>query len=75
MSIELNTDVNLLLKLFINKFSSNDIYMNVKELINDFIYSEEYDEIIIEFDELDYDIKDQYHNLLILMKNMIDQFV
>ena len=56
MSIELNTDVNFLLKLFINKFSNNDIYMNVKELINDFIYSEEYDEIIIEFDELDYDI-------------------
>ena len=34
MSTELNTDVNLLLKLFINKFSNNDIYMNVKELIN-----------------------------------------
>ena len=34
MSTELNTDVNLLLKLFINKFSNNIIYMNVKELIN-----------------------------------------
>ena len=37
MSTELNTDVNLLLKLFINKFSNNDIYINVKELINEFI--------------------------------------
>ena len=58
MSTELNTDVNLLLKLFINKFSNNDIYMNVKELINEFIYSEEYDEIIIEFNELDHDLKE-----------------
>ena len=41
MSTELNPDVNLLLKLFINKFSNNDIYMNVKELINEFVYSEE----------------------------------
>ena len=31
MPTELNTDVNLLLKLFINKFSNNDICMNVKE--------------------------------------------
>ena len=30
MSTELNTDVNLLSKLFINQFSNNDIYMNVK---------------------------------------------
>ena len=58
MSTELNTDVNLLLKLFINKFSNNDIYMNVKELINEFICSEEYDEIIIEFNELDHDLKE-----------------
>ena len=57
MSTELNTDVNLLLKLFINKFSNNDIYMNVKELINEFVYSEEYEEIIIEFNELDHDLK------------------
>ena len=58
MSTELNTDVNLLLKLFINKFSNNDIYMNVKELINEFVYSEEYEEIIIEFNELDHDLKE-----------------
>ena len=58
MSTELNTDANFLLKLFINKFSNNDIYMNVKELINEFAYSEEYDEIIIEFNELDYDLKE-----------------
>ena len=58
MSTELNTDVNLLLKLFINKFSNNDIYMNVKELINKSIYSEEYNEIIIEFNELDHDLKE-----------------
>ena len=58
MSTELNTDVNLLLKLFINKFSNNDIYMNVKEMINELIYSEEYDEIIIEFNELDHDLKE-----------------
>ena len=32
--------------------------MNVKELINEFIYSEEYDEIIIEFNELDHDLKE-----------------
>ena len=38
MSTELNTDVNLLLKLFTNKFSNDDTYMNVKELINEFIY-------------------------------------
>ena len=38
MSTELNTGVNLLSKLFINKFSNNDIYINVKELINEFIY-------------------------------------
>ena len=57
MSTELNIDVNLLLKLFINKFSNNDIYMNVKELINEFVYSEEYEEIIIEFNELDHDLK------------------
>ena len=58
ISTELNTDVNLLLKLFINKFSNNDIYMNVKELINEFIYSEEYAEIIIQFNELDHDLKE-----------------
>ena len=29
MSTEVNTDVNLLLKLSINKFSNDDIYMNV----------------------------------------------
>ena len=58
MSTELNTDVNLLLKLFINKFSNNDIYMNVKELMNEFVYSEEYEEIIIEFNELDHDLKE-----------------
>ena len=57
MSTELNTDVNLSLKLFINKFSNNDIYMNVKELTNEFVYSEEYEEIIIEFNELDHDLK------------------
>ena len=32
--------------------------MNVKELINKFIYSEEYDEIIIELNELDHDLKE-----------------
>ena len=37
MSIELNTDINVLLKLFNSKFSNNDIYMNVKEIINDFL--------------------------------------
>ena len=61
MSTELNTDVNLLLKLFTNKFSNNDIYMNVKELINEYIYSEEihyYEDVIIEFNELDHDIKE-----------------
>ena len=58
MSTELNTDVNLLLKLFINKFSNNDIFMNVKELINEFVYSEEYEDIIIEFNELDHDLKE-----------------
>ena len=58
MSIELNIDINLLLKLFISKFSNNDIYMNVKEVINEFVYSEEYDDIIIEFNELDHDIKE-----------------
>ena len=58
MSTELNIDVNILLKLFINKFSNNDIYMNVKELINEFIYSEEYNEIIIELNELDHDLKE-----------------
>ena len=58
MLTELDTDVNLLLKLFINKFSNNDIYMNVKEQINEFVYSEEYEEIIIEFNELDHDLKE-----------------
>ena len=29
MSIELNTDINELLKLFNSKFSNNDIYINV----------------------------------------------
>ena len=58
MSTELNTDVNLLLKLFVNKFSNNDIHMSVKDLINEFAYSEEYDEIIIEFNELDHDLKE-----------------
>ena len=58
MSNELNADVNLLLKLFVNKFSNNDIYMNVKELINEFVYSEEYEEIIIEFNELDHDLEE-----------------
>ena len=58
MSTELNTDINLLLKLFINKFSNNDIYMNVKELISEFVYSEEYEEIIIEFNELNHDLKE-----------------
>ena len=58
VNLLLNTDVNLLLKLFINKFSNNDIYMNFKELINEFVYSEEYEEIIIEFNELDHDLKE-----------------
>ena len=64
MSTELNTDVNLLSKLFINKFLNNDIYMNVKELINEFIYSEEYDEIIFEFNELDHDLKESLSQLI-----------
>ena len=72
MSTELNTDVNLLLKLFINKFSINDIYMNVKELINEFVYSEEYEEIIIEFNELDHDLKESLSQFI---KNMIDRCI
>ena len=32
--------------------------MNVKELINEFVYSEEYEEIINEFNELDHDLKE-----------------
>ena len=58
MSIELNTDINVLLKLFNRKFSNNDIYMNVQEIINDFLDSEYYDDIIIEFNEWDYSIKE-----------------
>ena len=37
MPIELNTDINVLLKLFNSKFSNSDIHMNVKEIINDFL--------------------------------------
>ena len=68
MSTELNTDVNLLLKLFINKFSNNDIYMNVKELINEFVYSEEYEEIIIEFNELDHNLKESLSQFINFVK-------
>ena len=75
MSTELNTDVNLLLKLFINKFSNNDIYMNVKELINEFVYSEEYEEIIIEFHELDHDLKESLSQFINFDKNMIDRCI
>ena len=74
MSTELNTDVNLLLKLFINKFSNNDIYMNVRELINEFIYSEEihyYEDIITEFNELPHDIKESLSQFINFDKNMI----
>ena len=75
MSTELNTDVNLLLKLFINKFSNNSIYMNVKELVNEFIYSEEYDEIIIEFNELDHDLKESLSQFINFDKNMIEKYI
>ena len=57
MSIELNTDI-VLSKLFNKKFSNNDIYMNVQEIINDFLDSEYYDDIITEFNEWYYSIKE-----------------
>ena len=75
MSTELNTDINLLLKLFINKFSNNDIYMNVKELISEFVYSEEYEEIIIEFSELNHDLKESLSQFINFDKNMIDRCI
>ena len=56
--------MNVLLKLFNSKFSNNDIYINVKNTINDFLDSEYYDDMIIEFNELDHDIKESISQLI-----------
>ena len=52
----LDIEFNTVLKLFKNKFINNDIYINTT--INEFIEYEYYEEIIIKFNELDYDIKE-----------------
>ena len=53
---ELDIEFNTVLKLFKNKFINNDIYINT--IINEFIDNEYYEDLIIKFNELDYDIKE-----------------
>ena len=52
---ELNIELDNVLKLFKNKFINNHIHVN--STINEFIDYDYYEEIIIKFHELSYDIK------------------
>ena len=56
ISEELNIEFNTVLKLFKNKFINNDIYVSSTK--NDFFEYDYYEDIIIKFNELDYDIKE-----------------
>ena len=53
---ELNIEFDNVLKLFKNKFINNDIY--VSSIKNDFFVYDYYEDIIIKFNELSYDIKE-----------------
>ena len=56
MSKELNIEFDNVLKLFKNKFINNDIYINSTK--NDFFEYDYYEDIIIKFNKLSYDIKE-----------------
>ena len=53
---ELNIEFDNFLKLFKNKFINNDIYVSSTK--NDFFEYDYYEDIIIKFNELSYDIKE-----------------
>ena len=59
---ELNIEFDNVLKLFKNKFINNDIYVN--STINEFIDYDYYEDIIIKFNELSYDIKESLSEFL-----------
>ena len=56
ISKELDIEFNTVLKYFKNKFINNDIFINT--IINEFIDNEYYEELIIKFNSLNYDIKE-----------------
>ena len=53
---ELNIEFDNVLKLFKSKFINNDIYISSTK--NDFFEYDYYEDIIIKFNELSYDIKE-----------------
>ena len=62
MSKELNIEFDYVLKLFKNKFINNDIYINSTK--NNFFEYDYYEDIIIKFNELSYDIKESLFEFL-----------
>ena len=62
ISNELNIKFDNVLKLFKNKFINNDIYINSSK--NDFFEYDYYEDIIIKFNELSYDIKESLSEFL-----------
>ena len=59
---ELNIEFDNVLKLFKNKFINNDIHINSTK--NDFFEYDYYEDIIIKFNELTYDIKESLSEFL-----------
>ena len=66
---ELNIEFDNVLKLFKNKFINNDIYVSSTK--NDFFEYDYYEDIIIKFNELSYDIKELLSEFLNFDENMI----
>ena len=62
ISKELNVEFDNVLKLFKNKFINNDIYINSTK--NDFFEYDYYEDIIIKFNELSYDVKESLSGFL-----------
>ena len=58
ISKELNIEFDNVLKLFKNKFINNNIYINSTK--NDFFEYDYYEDIIIKFNELSYNVKESY---------------
>ena len=59
---ELNIEFDNILKLFKNKFINNDICVSSAK--NDFFEFDYYEDIIIRFNELSYDIKESLSEFL-----------
>ena len=62
ISNELDIEFDNVLKLFKDKFINNDIYINSTK--NDFFEYDYYEDIIIKFNELSYDIKESLSEFL-----------